>query len=218
MNASRIVGAIVLAVTSSAVNSQAPFASAGVRIDARSPGDNGLPKSRLVAVDTDWSFNVRRLGGPFLFRVLGIPEEWMLASVQFDDKDITDHPWDVPTGGRTFEGLQVVVTRKVGRVSGTVVDSLGKATSDATVVVFSNDGDLWMPASRFVRVARPDANGRYSIVGLPAGDYCAVVQGFVELGQWEDRSFLEAARSGAVRFVLLDGGSAALTLKLPPSR
>jgi hypothetical protein len=195
-----------------------PFAPSGVRILLEAPTDDVLPTVRVVSVDTDWSFKLQSLGGPFLFRVIGIPEDWMLAAVRLGDKDLTDTPWNVPTGGKTFEGLQVVVTRKVGRVSGTVVDSTGKATSDATVVVFSDDSALWMPASRFVRVARPDTDGRFSIAGLPAGTYLAIAQAFIENGQWEDRTFLEASRGAAVRFVLEEGESATVALKVPASK
>ena len=112
------------------------FASSGVRILLDTWSEKVLPTVRVVSVDTDWSFKLTNLGGPFLFRVLGIPDDWMLGSVRFGDKDITDTPWDVPTGGREFTGLQVVVTQKVGRVSGAVLDSDGKPTSAATVVVF----------------------------------------------------------------------------------
>ena len=182
------------------------------------PTGEVLPTVRVVSVDADWSFKMTSLGGPFLFRVMGIPDDWMLDSVRLGDKDITDTPWDVPTGGKNIGGLQVMVTRKVGRISGTVLDAAGKPSAAATVVVFSEDSDLWMPASRFIRAARPDSEGHFSISGLPAGVYRAIAKAFVETGEWEDKAFLEAARPDAIKVVLAEGASEAITLKLPPQK
>ncbi len=194
-----------------------PFSPSGVRVLLEAPDDDVLPTVRVVSVDTDWSFKLSSLGGHFLFRVLGIPDGWMLGAVRIGDKDITDAPWDVPTGGREFGGMQIVVTRKVGRVSGVVQNADGKTTSAGTIVVFAEDRDLWVPASRFVRTARPDEQGRFAISGLPAGTYRAIVRPFVENGEWEDPKFLEDARESGVRFVLDEGGAETLTLKLPGS-
>jgi hypothetical protein len=112
----------------------------------------------------------------------------------------------------------VVVTQKMGRVSGTVLDANGKAASGASIVIFPEDSALWMPASRFIRIARPDADGRFSLSAMPAGGYLAIAQAFIENGQWEDPAFLEAARDTAVRFVLMEGGAETITLKLPAAR
>ena len=72
-----------------------------------------------------------------------------------------------------------------------------------------------LPASRFIRMTRPDKDGRFSVSGLPAGTYRAAARDFIEDGQWYDREFLEAAREGAAKIVLGEGASAAVTLKLP---
>jgi hypothetical protein len=194
-----------------------PFASSGVRVTLVAGGDDVLPTVYSNAVNTDWSFKLSNLGGPFMFRITGIPQDWTLAAVRLDDKDITDVPWDVPTRGQELSGLQIVVTQKIGRVTGTVSDSRGAPTNAATVVVFSDEPELWRPGSRFIRTARPGADGTFSISGLPAGTYRAIARDFVEDGQWEDRKFLEDARADAVRLVLSEGGSETVALRLPPS-
>jgi hypothetical protein len=143
----------------------------------------------------------------------------MLAHAELDEKNVSDEPWDVPTGGREFSGLKMVLTRKIGRFTGTAVDADGRATSAATVVLFPDDDAKWMPASRLIRSTRPGGDGRFSISQLPAGTYRAAALEFVENGQWEDPAFLATLRDTAERFVLTEGGSQVLTLKLPaPSR
>lgn len=195
-----------------------PFQPSGVRVSLLAPTGKVLPTVRVVGLEPDWSFKLTSLGGPFLFRLIGLPEGWALGAVRLDGKDITDVPWDVPTGGKQIAGLQIVVTRKSARVSGTVVDDSNNPTSNAAVVVFADDDTLWMPGSRFVRASRPDKDGRFSMAGLPPGTYRAIAMEFIEDGQWEDRAFLEGARDAAVRFVLAESGSQTLTLKLPAVR
>jgi hypothetical protein len=192
-----------------------PFQSSGVRVLLEAPLGKVLPTVRIIAVDTDWSFKLTNLGGPFLFRLGGAPPDWALLSVRLGDKDITDVPWDVPTGGKTLAGLKIVVTQKIGTVSGQVVDEKGRPTSAASIVIYSDDSDLWLPGSRFIRAARPSSDGRFSLAGLPAGAYCAIARDFVEDGQWDDRRFLEENRDSSSKFILEEGGTYTITLKRP---
>ncbi|MEI6669144.1 MAG: carboxypeptidase-like regulatory domain-containing protein [Acidobacteriota bacterium] len=191
-----------------------PFEPSGVRVVLDAPYPNVLPTMRVVSVDASWSFKLTQLGGSFLFRLIGIPNGWMLGSVTLGEKDITDVPWDVPTSGRQLAGLTLVVTQKIGTATGSVVDANGKPTADAVVVVFADDPDLWIPGSRRIRTARPDSTGRFSLKGLPAGTYCAVARAFLEEGQWEAPDFLEQARAGATTFTIDDGGSASVSLSV----
>lgn len=195
-----------------------PFPTSGVRILLQTSSDDVLPTVRVVQVDTDWSFKLQSLGGPFLFRVTGVPDDWTLAAVRLDDKDITDIEYNVPTGGKEIRGLEVILTRKIGRVSGTVTDATGKPARQATVVVFSEDSDRWRPYSRYVQATRPSSDGRFSLKGLPPGTYRAIVRDFIEQGQWEDRLFLESMRDDGIRFVLADGGTEMLSLRLERQR
>jgi hypothetical protein len=191
-----------------------PFGASGVRVLLDAPTGDVLPTVRVVSVDSDWSFKLEGLGGPFVFRLTGLPDDWVLGSVRLGDKDITDKPWDVPTGGQRFQGLTLVVTQKVGVLSGSVMD-VDKPSADAVVVVFADDPELWMPGSRFIRTTRPGSDGRFSIKGLPAGSYLAIARAFIEDGQGEDPEFLEQSRVEAAAFTLSEGGSETVTLKLP---
>jgi hypothetical protein len=195
-----------------------PFQPSGVRVTLIAPTGKVLPTVRVVSFEPDWSFKMQGLGGPFLFRLLGLPDGWALGAVRLDDKDITDVAWDVPTGGRQIGGLKIVLTRKIGRISGSVVDEANRPTSNAAIVVFADDETLWMSGSRFVRTMRPDRDGRFAMTGLPPGTYRAIAREYVEEGQWEDPAFLEAARDAAVKFILDEGSLHTLTLKVPSVR
>ena len=195
-----------------------PFPASGIRLALIAPDENVLPTVRFPAVNNDWTFRLTSMGGPFLFRVNGLPAGWMLDAVKLGERDITDTPWDVPTGGRDLSGLELVITKEASTLDGSVSTFAGKPTNDATVVIFSEEAERWMPGSRFVRMARPNAEGQFSIAGLPAGSYFAVAKDFIEEGQWEDKEFLESVRSEAVRVTLTRGGSETVSLKLPAVR
>ena len=154
------------------------------------------------------------MNGSYLFRVSGLPPEWMLAAVTLNGKPFLDTPLPVAAGTPDAANIQLVVSRKGGRVEGQVVDSNNNATGDATVVLFSADAARWTIASRFVHAARPDNAGRFSVSGLPAGAYRAVAREFVPEGQWEDPEFLAGLVAGAARVDVGEAETATVTLKV----
>jgi hypothetical protein len=192
-----------------------PFPASGVRVNLAAPlGANVLPTVRVPAVNNDWTVQMNNVGGAFKFRMVGLPDGWMLDSVKIGERDVTDTAYDVPTGGLEISELQIVLTRKVSTVTGDIVTVDGKPTRDATIVLFAEDASLWGAPSRFVRSTRPTADGTFSITGLPGGTYLAVAREFVTDGEWETKDFLEAARQDGVRVTLTRGGSETVTLKL----
>ena len=189
-----------------------PFPVSGVRVLVESSSDKVLPTVRVVQAANDWSFKMQNLGGPFLFRLTGLPDDWTMATATLNDRNIADEPFDVPTGGKEITGAKIVVTRRVGGVTGTVLDENGRPTAAASVVIFSDDPSHWIPYSRFVRATRPGADGRFSLRQLPAGTYRAVALEFVEQGQEQDATFLADLRDAATTFSLAEGALETITL------
>lgn len=190
-----------------------PFPVSGVRVMIETSSDKVLPTVRVVQVDNDWSFKMQNLGGPFLFRLTGLPDEWVLASGTLNGQDITDEHFDVPTGGKEITGVRLVVSRKVTQITGTVLDDRRNPTPGASVLVFADDPKWWIPHSRFVRVTRPGADGRFTVTHLPPGTYRAVALDFIEQGQEDDAAFLRELRDAATLFTLMEGGTQVLVLE-----
>jgi hypothetical protein len=193
-----------------------PFPASGVRVAlVAQPGAEVLPTVRLPAVDNDWTVRMTNVGGPFLFRMNNLPDTWMLHSVRVGERDITDVPWEVPTGGVDITDVRIVITQKTGRVSGSVVGPNDEPARDATIVVFSEESADWIAGSRFLRSTRPTADGSFNITGLPSGTYFAVARDAVMDGEWESREFLKRAAEDAVRVTLAPGESTTVSLKVP---
>lgn len=193
-----------------------PFSPArvGVLPIAVAP-DSVLPlwgAPRDATPKADWTFTIPDVDGPYLFRVTGLPDDWMLKRVIAGGRDYTDTPLTVRRGGADIGGLQVVLTRKGARLTGKVVDGAGASAPDTTIIVFADDPAKWGVGSRFVKAVRPDGSGRFSVGGLPPGVYRAIAIDEVTDGEWEDPEFLDSLARRATKIELAEGASETITL------
>jgi hypothetical protein len=169
-------------------------------------------------VRPDWTFRSANLDGQYLFRLSGLPAGWMLKAVRKGERDFTDTPLALSRGGPDEPGVEIVLSRKGAAVSGEVTTPAGTPVPDATVIVFSAESSLWGPASRFVRAARPDNDGRFTVDGLPPGKYLAIARDLVIDGQWEDASFLQSLLKNATKVELGESAKETVKLSVEPER
>lgn len=186
-----------------------PFAASRIRIQpVPTDPERVLPQpgeSAGIPVRPDFTFRADRLEGPQLFRVTGLPSDWMLKSVRLGERDLTDVPLEIHRAGEDVTGLQLVLSRKGALISGEVVADPAAGTGDVTIVVFPENSGLWGPGSRYVHATRPDDKGQFSVPQLPPGTYRIVAASGVMEGQWEDPSFLQSHARDAVRVQLAEG-------------
>ena len=159
----------------------------------------------------DLSFEATRQSGLRRITVSTSSPSWMLRKITLNDIDITDVSIDLRT--KDVDGVQVILTSKVTRISGTASDDKG-AISDFAVVIFASDPTKWIDRSRFVVMARPNQQGRFGISGLPPEDYLAIALPSVAAGELADPEFLQQLRINATAFTLTEGESKTLDLKL----
>lgn len=160
----------------------------------------------------DGRFQIRGAVGTVFFRVQ-VATNWMLKSITLDGRDITDVPYELGTS-ETIEGLSIVLTDRVTEVSGGVSSSRGESLKDYAVVVQPASVRDGVDASRSIRVARPDQDGRYRVRNLPPGDYLATaVESLEQGGEW-DPELQPKLREAASSFTLKEGDSRPLDLKL----
>jgi hypothetical protein len=177
--------------------------------------DNSMPTGNAGArLADDWTFEITNVFEPRVFRV-STPDGWMLKSITWNDQDITDTPLDIAPG-HTVAGVRVLLTDRVTEVTGRLADSRNAAVTDATVVIFPADEDKWTFGSRYIRAARPDQDGRFTIRGLPPyADYLAIAVQGLEDGQAGDPDFLTAVRDDATALTLKEGETRSLNLRVP---
>ena len=153
--------------------------------------------------DAEGRFVIHGLS-PGLYRigVRGLPDGWNLESAVFDDTDAADRHLRIETQP-VSGGVFTFTTRRAG-VTGVVTNG-GRPVSDQAVLIFPGDAELWVPRSRRIHIAQPDAEGRYAIQGLPPGEYRIAVVVPPEPGQQFDHEFLSQAARGATTIVIAAG-------------
>jgi len=107
-----------------------------------------------------------------------------------------------------------VLSRKRTELSGQISGERGAPETDATVIVFSDDPARWGFGTRYVRTARPNQDGRYTLRGMPPHDYLIVVVKELEPGQFQDPEFLESMRPQAQRISLGESETRVQDLKI----
>ena len=198
-------------------DSGTPLPASGVQVITRpaspdatpiGPGGGG-PAGR---VSPEGYFEVGNITEPRVIRVTA-PQGWTLKAVLLNNQDITDVPLDVPPG-QHVTGVKVVLTQKISTVTGTVTDARKQPVLDATVVLFPVDPALRGYQSRFIRAARPNQQGTFSITATPPGEYLAVAVQALEDGQSGDPEFLASIESLAMRVTVEEGESKTVNLEL----
>jgi len=83
-------------------------------------------------------------------------------------------------------------------------------------VIFPEERQRWGGLSRFVKVARSDQSGRFSVGALAPGRYYAAAVDFVEDGDEQDPLILDTLRRTALMLTLADGETKSVELRLEP--
>jgi hypothetical protein len=147
-----------------------------------------------------------------LFRAT-TPPLWTIKSVSLDGSEITDMPLEL-RGARTINGLRIVFSDRLTTISGTVEGDRGEPLKEYAVVVHPVDEKEGMIATRYVRTARADQDGRFQIRGLPPGRYLVAAVETLEQGREWDPEFLKRFRDVARTVTLAEGQTLPISLTL----
>ena len=225
---SDIAGLVITTSPGATISGQVVFEGTSAQKPARivlAPADPlGSSSLRVLdntqgTIDQNGQFEIKGAFGRVLFAPAGAgfgppPVGWSIKAVTLNGTNITEAPLDVSASG-SVSGVEIVLTDKQTTLSGTVRGPLGPVT-DYTVAIFPEAAREGMVNARYVRVARPDQQGRFETRGLPPGDYFAVaVESLEQGGQW-DPAFRKQVEPAAKRFRLTEGLSSNIELQLMP--
>jgi protocatechuate 3,4-dioxygenase beta subunit len=181
----------------------------------------GQPSATLLGTFKDFGFSrVKEDGTWAVSHVFGrarmqvtVPDGWMVKSITRDGRDVADG-WLQLVSGEELSGIDVLLTSRVTKIDGQLLDERNQPLRDATVLIFPSDADKWFENSKTIRAARLDQQGRWQAKGLPAGEYLAIALDYVEDGAWNDPEYLESLRRDAKKVTLADGASETVALKV----
>jgi Carboxypeptidase regulatory-like domain len=172
-------------------------------------------------VNEDFTFEIKARPARVLIRVnmlfasgAGGGGSWVMKAVRLNGLDVTDTGIEVKAN-EDLSGLEIEMTNRLTETSGIVTNARGEAVKDYSIVIFARDRERWVPNSRFLRTGRPDQDGRFKVVGLPAGAYYAIALDYIDpADDTSDPEFLDRLRDRAAGFSLSDGETKMLDLKL----
>lgn len=138
---------------------------------------------------------------------------WVVKSIRWREQDLADVGVDVQPEVPVI-GVIVTLTDRPSELAGTVRDVAGRPTGAFPIVVYSVERGFWGPGSRRVVQAQPASDGRFTVIGLPPGEYFVAAVTRLEAGDLENRQFLEDLVPAAIRLSLADGEKKTQDLKL----
>jgi hypothetical protein len=169
-------------------------------------------------VHPDGTFAIRGvMSGAHQFVIEGLQPPWVLKTVMLRGSDVTD--LEVPIAELDqIHDLRITITDASSEVSGVVQDARNLPVANAAVIVYSRVPLFWLRTSRRMRVIHTDREGKFSVPGLPAGEYLAVASSTIDGADLARRERLDELQAYAVPFRLeTDDGRAAVTLHVAPA-
>ncbi len=163
-------------------------------------------------VAANGTFTLSSLVGAMTLRVEGLPQQWVLKSVEAGGSDVTDTPLDLK-GTEQLTGARITLTDKITEINGTATLG-GGAAKDFSVIVFADDRNKWAFPTRHVRSTRGNQQGNFSIRGLPPTGYLAVALSHLEEGEAQDPEFLARLREQASSVSLREGETKTVELRV----
>ena len=165
-------------------------------------------------LEEDGSFHADVPAGSLSLLVMG-PPGWTMRAIRLDGVDVFGYPLEVSPGAHEIE---VVVTDRLGSVSGLVVDRRGTPLAGFDVVLFPQDEARWYFASPLVRQVRSHQNGQFELALLPPGDYLAVATENVPLLMIGDpEPILRQLQAIGTRLKVADGERKTISIRASPA-
>ena len=130
--------------------------------------DSDLPTPSVIAVNRIGQFEVTRVEpGDYALRIVNLPGDVYLKSARSGELDIQTKPLHVEYASP--EPIRVVLGADGGRMEGMVVDSGNHPFADADVVLVPDAARRNAPNQ--YRATESEADGRFTLRGIPPGDY-----------------------------------------------
>jgi len=194
--------------------SQAPEPLSAVRIGLAREGSMGMaamnntnigtPPAAPASVRADGTFE---FGGilPGTYRLsatVPMAKGWWARSAIVGGRDLLDVPLVIE---RDVTNVALTFSDQEGELFGQITGAGGTPAYETALIVFPADPALWRKGARRVQTATAASDGRFSIRGLPGGEYLLALLPDVEQHQLHDRAFLDQLARASVKVTLAEG-------------
>ncbi len=167
-------------------------------------------------VAADLTFEMSGLRGEQVLAVQSLPEGAWVKDIRVAGQPALDG-FDFGNG-RTFTGVEIVISTRPTGLTGTVTMPTGAVAADYAVVLFPEDEARWEQpgAGGAARIVRPGLDGAFKLTGVRPGSYylLAVPAAQAEYQALSDPEQLQMLAGRARTVEVRDGQMAPLTLTL----
>jgi hypothetical protein len=117
--------------------------------------------------------------------------------------------------GPAQNDVTITMTDRQTEVSGVVSDGEGRpAPANYFIAIVPADRALWVRGSRMPAPVRPNAEGRYRVIGLPPGDYLVMALTALDESAWADGDWPSLDTGSAIKLALASGEQKTLNLRV----
>jgi hypothetical protein len=171
-----------------------------VDVNAKASLLDGLPR---VNASGDGRFSLPDVP-PGRYRLSAtLSSPWLIDRITANGRDALDRPIAVEPASYVSDAT-ITATDVPSRIDGQALDSTGQAASFALIFVFaSNPAERGL--DRRTQAVRADGAGRFTVSGLPSGDYLVGIASDEEPQTWYTPPFLTDLARGATRVRLATG-------------
>jgi len=150
--------------------------------------------STTATIGPELEFKIRIPESPVRLRLATAAPGWAVHDVRLQGVSLEHGVLNMPPGS-TVDQLEVVVTDRVGHVSGSV--STDDLTRSYSVLLFPQDPELRAYPSLALRGVRTDQQGQFQIPGVAPGNYLAIALNYLDPAESADPAFYEKIASKA---------------------
>jgi hypothetical protein len=177
----------------------------------RPMGDTLFVGTTRPEISSDGSFVISQLlSGSYSVSLSGLPPDYYVKAVRFENIDVLRE-------GLTLEGppeasLDILVSPNAGRIEGTVMTADGPIAG-VQVVMIPRDrtrADLY-------KFANTDQNGRFTIRGIPPGQYKLFAWEEIETNAFRDPEFLRLYEELGKAVGIVEGDRVTVDVRLIPA-
>jgi len=161
-------------------------------------------------------FELDGITGTRRLQVVHAPPGWMLESMVANGIDVLDQPLTFGGEQRSIS-VDLTMTDRVSLLKGMITDDRSRVVAGVEVLVFSRDHRTWYPSSRFLRRARTNTEGVFTIEGLPQDSYYVVAAPQLPADgddAWQDPEYLDAISERATTAIVTAGSVTGLNLRV----
>jgi hypothetical protein len=140
------------------------------------------------------------------------PVNYYIKEVRFGGTEALNTPINISPGAA--ETLEVVLSPRVSQVDGTVTDDKGQPVPGVQAVLIP---DAHRDRFELFRTVTTGQDGRFTVRGIPPGDYKVFAWESIESFGYFDPELLKRDEAKGQRIKIQDSGNANVTVKLIPS-